>query len=157
MSGIILRAHGETTVVVFDSKITAMNLPGGQVYRYADHKTESVLRAAKAFAPKRSGRLAGGIRKDVRTTSRDRVVGRVRSTARHSKWVHEGTYGPIVARGTASHGMMRLPAYQGAPPGKTILRPRVRGQEANPFLTKALAVGLAGSYPSPVGPANPFI
>lgn len=157
MSGVILRAHGEVTVVVYDSKITAMNLPGGMVYRYTDNKTESVLRAAKAFAPKRTGRLVGGIRKDVRTTSRDRVIGRVRSTAPHSTWVHEGTYGPIEARGTAEHGMMRLPAWKGAPPGVTILRQRVAGQRANPFLTRALAVGLAGSYASPLGPANPFI
>lgn len=152
--GIILRAQGEVTVVVYDSKITAMNAPGGMVYRYTDHKTESVMRFAKAFAPKRTGRLAGGIRKDVRQTSRDRVVGRVRSTARHSKWVHEGTYGPIVGKGARHDNMMRLPPY-GMYGAK--LKAQVAGQRANPFLARALAPGMAASFPVALGPPNPFL
>jgi hypothetical protein len=147
-----LRASGEVFVVVYDSKITAMNAPSGMVYRYADHKAEAVLVAAKAFAPKRTGRLAGGIRKDVRQTSRDRVVGRVRSTARHSQWVHGGTTGPI----TPKNGpYMRVPAFIGA--AYRVNRVAVRGQAANPFLDEALAVGMRASFPTPVGPANPFL
>lgn len=152
-----IRAQGEVFVVVYDSKITAMNMPGGMVYRYIDNKTKGVVRAAKTFVPKRTGHLANTIRKDVRQTSRDRVIGRVRATARYSKWVHDGTRTPIVTQGTAWHGLMRLPAYKGAPPGKTILRARVRGQDANPFLARALSVGLYASYPTPLGPANPFV
>lgn len=151
-----LRARGEVFFVVYDSKVTAMNAPGGDVYRYVDHRTTSTVRFAKAFAPKRSGRLAGGVRKDVRQTSRDRVVGRARSTARHSKWVHEGTYGPIWARGARKDNMMRLPAYRMAPK-RTILRPFVRGQDANPFLERALIASMGTSYPTPLGPANPFL
>jgi hypothetical protein len=77
MAGI--RAHGEVFMVVYDSKITAMSAPGGMVHTYADWKCETVLVAAKALAPKRSGRLAGGIRKDVRQTSRDRGCTRGRA------------------------------------------------------------------------------
>jgi hypothetical protein len=148
-----VRASGEVVFVVYDTKIDAMNAPTGQVYRYVEHKTESSLRAAKLFAPKRTGRLAGGIRMDVRQTSRDRVVGRVRSTRYYSQWVHEGT-GPFIF---PDGDYLSLPAFRGAPPGRRIKRPFVHGQDANPFLANALAVGLAGSYPTPIGPSNPFI
>lgn len=147
------RAHGEVYVVVYDTKVDAMNTPGGDVYRYVDHKTEASMVAAKAFAPKRTGRLAGGIRKDVRTTSRDRVIGRVRSTRYYSQWVHEGT-GPLIH---AQGDYMNLPAYRGAAPGHRIKRAVVRGQAANPFLTEGLSVGMIQSYPNPLGPANPFL
>jgi hypothetical protein len=145
------RSRGEVFFVVYDSKITAMNAPGGNVYRYTHHKTEATMLLAKALAPKRSGRLAGGIRKDVRQTSRDRVVGRVRSTARHSTWVHEGTHGPIVP---TSGTYMRL--RPGGGYGFS-MRKVVRGQSANPFLERAMAVTMVGSFPSPIGPANPFV
>jgi hypothetical protein len=153
----MIRASGEVFFVVYDSKITAMNAPGGQVYAYTRHKTEATLRAAKMFAPKRTGRLAGGIRIDVRQTSPDRVVGRVRATARHSMWVHEGTYGPITAHtgGRMHDGKLSVPVFIGAK--RRMRRAAVAGQRANPFLERALAVGMAGSYPSPVGPANPFV
>jgi hypothetical protein len=150
MAGI--RAHGEVFMVVYDSKITAMSAPGGMVHTYADWKCETVLVAAKALAPKRSGRLAGGIRKDVRQTSRDRVVGRVRATARHSQWVHEGTRTPIVP---VNGPYMRVPAFIGA--AYRVNRVMVRGQAANPFLTDAMAIGMRATYARPIGPANPFL
>lgn len=145
------RAHGEVFMVVYDSKIDAMNAPAGMVYQYADHKTESVMIAAKAFAPKRTGRLAGGIRKDVRQTSRNRVVGRVRSTRYYSQYVHEGT-GPLI--GPTEGEFMRLRPGNGY---GFLMKRMVRGQTANPFLAKALAVGMNASYPTPLGPANPFV
>lgn len=145
------RANGEVFFVVYDSKITAMNAPGGQVYRYTRNKTEASVRAAKLFAPKRTGRLAGGIRMDVRQTSRDRVVGRVRSTARHSQWVHEGTRTPIFP---VNGPYLRLRPGNGY---GFSMRKAVRGQSANPFLANALAVGMRASFPTPLGPANPFL
>ena len=156
----IMRAQGEVTVVVYDSKITAFNAPGGMVYRYVDNKTDAGVRFAKLFAPKRSGRLAGGVRKDVRQTSKDRVVGRVRSTARHSAWVHEGTYGPIYPKNGRYLSVPRTAAHPWNARGHgRILKPFVRGQAANPFLERALRAAMAspGSFPVPIGPENPLL
>jgi hypothetical protein len=149
-----IRASGEAVFVVYDSKITAMNMPAGQVYRYVHFKTETSRDAAEMLAPKRTGSLAGGIRIDVRQTSRDRVVGRVRSTRHYSRWVHEGT-GPFIFPNDGDY--LSLPAFRGAPPGRRIKRPFVHGQDANPFLANALAIGLATTYPTPIGPVNPFV
>lgn len=153
----MIRASGEVFFVVYDTKITAMNAPSGMVYRYVEHRTDSTVRIAKVFAPKRTGRLAGGIRRDVRQTSRDRVVGRVRSTARHSQWVHEGTRTPITALtgGRMGDGMLSVPTFIGS--SKRMRRRAVKGQRANPFLERALTLGMTGSYASPIGPANPFV
>jgi hypothetical protein len=152
---IVFRSHGEVSVVIYDSKITAMNMPGGMVYRYTDHKTESALIFAKAFAPKRSGHLAGGVRKDVRQTSRDRVVGRVRSTAYYSTWVIKGTTGPITSTAYPNKQMVLRPGNGFGWKRKYV----VRGQRPNDFLSRALAatIGGGGSFPLPLGPANPFI
>jgi hypothetical protein len=157
---IILRSQGEVTVVVYDSKITAMNAPGGMVYRYADNKADATVRFAKAFAPKRSGRLAGGISKELRQTSKDRVVARIRSRARYSTWVHEGVPGLIYPKNGRYLSIPRTKAHPWNATGHgRILKPFVRGQTANPFLERALRAGMAtgGSFPTPLGPDNPFL
>jgi hypothetical protein len=50
---------------------------------------------------------------------------------------------------------LSVPVFIGAK--RRMRRAAVAGQRANPFLERALAVGMAGSYPSHVGPANPFV
>ena len=138
---IILRAHGEATVVVYDSKIDAMNFPGGMVHEYVRDRTNTARDMARAFAPVRSGTLVKGIGADVRprTTS---VVGRVRARARHSQWVHEGTKDkePITA---ASGGLMYLPAGGGYSARRLHA---VRGQRAQPFLVEGMEAALATPY-----------
>lgn len=158
----IFRSQGEVTVVIYDSKITAMNAPGGMVYRYTDNKTKAGVRFAKAFAPKRSGNLANKIEPDVRQTSRDRVVGRVRSRARYSTWVHEGTvqFGLIYPKNGKYLSIPRTSAHAWNVKGHgRILKPFVHGQTANPFLERALRAAMAtgASYPGPIGPENPFL
>lgn len=152
---IVFRSQGEVSVVIYDSKITAMNMPGGMVYRYTDNKTDNALRFAKAFAPKRSGHLAGGVRKDVRQTGRDRVVGRVRSTAYYSTWVIKGT-GPFITSTDYPNKQMVLRPGNGFGWKRKYI---VRGQKPNDFLSRALAASIAtgGSFPTPLGPDNPFV
>lgn len=151
-----LRAHGEVSVVIFDSRIDAWHMPGGMVYRYTEHKTDSVVRFAKAFAPKRTGHLAGSVRRDVRRTSRDRVVGRVRATAFYSTYVIKGTSTPIFPKNGKWLSLPRTAAHPWNTNIRT-LKPFVRGQAPNNFLLRALAPGMAATYPTPLGPPNPFV
>lgn len=151
----VIRPSGEVTVIVYDSRISALSFPGGSVYHYIDRKTESTVRYAKAFAPKRTGRMAGQIRKDVRPL-RSGTVGRVRSPVYYSVYVHEGT-GPIILPKSGRYLSIPQSRYSTS---RRRLKPFVRGQRANPFLEKAMkaAVG-AGfpTFPSPIGPPNPFL
>jgi len=130
---------GEVRVVVYDSRITAMGAPGGDVYNYTKNKTRRTAAYAQGFAPIRSGRLRGGIRTDVRTL-RNGTVGRVRSTARHSAWVHEGVDGLIYPHGD----YLWVPVSRGA--SKRRQRPFVRGQDANPFLERALTAAMRDPF-----------
>lgn len=137
----IITSSGSVRVVVYDSRIQAMSAPGGDVFRYAQHKAQRAAAYGKAFAPKRTGALAAGIRSDTRTVVQG-AVGRARSTARHSAWVHEGTYGPIVA--THSPEGMWVPRRKfGFRRG---WRQEVAGQRANPFLDRALSAAMKEPY-----------
>lgn len=132
---------GSVRVVVYDSKIEAMNFPGGDVYEYTKSKTRTCTYLAKSFAPMRSGRLAAGIRSDVRPRTSS-VVGRVRATARHSAWVHEGTKDrePIFS---PDGNRMSLPPGGGYSARRLYA---VKGQRAQPFLMEALAETMATPY-----------
>lgn len=150
----VIRPSGEVTVVVYDSRITAMSMPGGMVFRYTERLTESTVSYAKAFAPKRTGRMAGQIRKDVRPL-RSGTVGRVRSPVPYSVYVHEGT-GPFIYPKTGRYLSIPQSRYS---TGRRKLRPFVRGQEANPFLVRAMRAAVGAGFPSfarPLGPSNPF-
>lgn len=110
-----------------------MNSPGGDVHNYVKRKAQRVKLYASIQAPKRTGALVAGLRIDVRKRSSNSVIGYVRSTARHSRWVHEGTTGPIYAK---RGKYLRVPAYPGAT--LKVKRRSVRGQRAQPFLANAL-------------------
>lgn len=142
---------GSVRVVVYDSRIQAMSAPGGDVYRYAQGKARTTAATAKAFAPKRTGRLAASIRTDTRTV-RQGAVGRVRANAPYAIYVHEGTTGPI----TSPTGRLWVPVARGA--WRRRWMDSVSGQAANPFLSRALSVAMhTPSFMS--GPrltSNPF-
>lgn len=150
-----VRSSGEVTVVVYDSRIDAMNFPGGMVYRYTERKVDSTVRYAKVFAPKRTGRMAGQIRRDIRSL-RSGVVGRVRSPARYSAYVHEGT-GPFIYPTSGKY--LSIPQSRYSVSRRT-LKPFVRGQRANPFLQRAMETAVGAGFPTyvrPIGPSNPFV
>lgn len=137
----ILTSSGGVRVVVYDSRIQAMSAPGGDVFRYAQRKAQRTASFAKAFAPKRTGRLAAGIRSDTRTVVQG-AVGRTRSTAHYSAYVHEGTTGPIVA--TNSEKGLWVPRRKYG--YKRGWRDSVAGQRANPFLDRALSASMKEPY-----------
>lgn len=139
-------------VVIYDSAITAMTAPGGDVYRYAHRKGQRTTLLAKMNAPKRSGALVRGIRMDIRKTGRDRVVVRVRSQAAHSLFVHEGTTGPIYA-----HNPRGLWVPRRKYGTSRRWRESVNGQKANPFLTRAMDAEMRPTFgPRLLGNTNPF-
>lgn len=151
MALVSLGSSGSVRVVVFDSRIQAMNAPGGSVNTYVRTKTQTAATVSKAVAPKRTGWLAANIRTDVREV-RNGSVGRVRSNARYSAWVHEGT-GPVIY----PHGeFLWVPVSRHSLKRKE--RPFVAGQKANPFLVRGLEAAMAQPYFSRrlLGDVNPF-
>lgn len=133
-----MASRGSVRVVVYDSRIQGMNAPGGDVNNYVRRKTGLTAVLAQDRAPVRTGRLKAGIRTDVRMV-RQGTVGRVRSTARHSLWVHEGTDSPILPEGE----FLWVPARKYG--SRRVKMDMVRGQAAQPFLAEALSVVMGGS------------
>lgn len=134
-------ASGNIRVVVHESKIVGMHLPGGDIHRYADALADETVRFAKIGAPKRTWKLANSIRKeiDMRGAARGRLVARVRADAKYSVYVHEGT-GPLIY----PHGdWLSVPVAPFATKRKA--RAYVRGQQANPFLEEALGQAMLSS------------
>ncbi len=139
-------------MVVYDSRIDSMALPGGDVFRYAKRKTDQTVVRAKGNVKSRTGRLRGGIRGDVRPLARGMVVGRVRSTMYYSVWVHEGTVGPIYP---VSASYLLVPARKGST--RRVKRAWVNGQKANPFLEDALRDSITSPFGKRMfGDSNPF-
>lgn len=132
-----MASTGAVRVVVYDTRIQGMSAPGGDVNNYVRRKTGLTAAVAQVNAPVRTGTLKRGIRTDVRTV-RQGAVGRVRSTARHSTWVHEGTYGPILPHGD----FLWVPGRKGGT--RRVKMPEVAGQRANPFLADALRTVMGG-------------
>lgn len=140
MAGIGIGANGNIRIVVHQSKIVGMHLPGGDIHRYVDALTDRTVQFAKIGAPKRTWKLTNSIRKeiDMRGAAAGRLTGRVRADAKYAKYVHEGTTGPI----TPKNGLwLSVPAYPGAT--RTKAKKSVRGQRANPFLEDALRQAMA--------------
>ena len=135
----ITAGPGGVRVVVYDSRISAMSLPGGDVYKYTKDKTTRAATYAQIFAPMRSGRLRASIRTDVRGLTSG-TVGRVRATAWHSTWVHEGT-GPLIY---PDGDFLWVPVAKHAT--KRRRREFVRGQTANPFLERALDAAMRDPF-----------
>lgn len=135
-----LNPNGSVRVVVYDSKIEAMNFPGGDVHTYTRAKTIMARDFARTYVPVRSGTLYRSIHYSVRPRVSS-VVGRVSADARHAAWVHEGTLdkAPIYGK----NGRMYLPAGGGYSARKVWW---VSGQKPQPFLTDALVSTMAVPY-----------
>ncbi len=126
-------------VSVYRPRVEFQFTSAGQVGRWATARQREIVVQAKIDAPTRYGELVMGIRaggaRKVGTSLRRIIL----STAGHSRFVHEGTTGPIFAR---RYGFMLVPSFDGAAPlrkGGTELTARrtVAGQRANPFLVRA--------------------
>jgi hypothetical protein len=99
-------------------------------------QTETVARIARTLVPVKTGKLRSSIVVSVNVTGQG-TVGRVAATAPHALWVHDGTRGPIRPKNA------KMLSWVGA--GGRIYARQVRGQKAQPFLTRALsAAGLHG-------------
>lgn len=124
-------------VVVYDSRINAMALPGGQVYRFIRKKANWAQIFSKMEAPKRTGRLASSIRVRMEPRAHGNVVGYVTAETYYATWVHEGTRSPIFPHGD----FLWVPKF----PHSTLRvhRESVRGQSANDFLFRGLARAMA--------------
>lgn len=138
---------GSARVVVYDSRMQAWFEPGGMGYDYIQRKTEQVVEEAKARAPRRTGYMASRIRRDMRPRAGMHVIGEARSPAHYSTYVHGGTPPQVGFRfldgtpGPGSQGAWRVGAMS---PWPAYARKGVRGQEANPFLSDALAAVMGG-------------
>ena len=147
-----IRGGSDLTVVVYESQLDAMFQPGGTGVRYANTQAREVASDARSNAPVRSGELSRFIRAvPSRSTGKRSVRSSVRSGARHSLWVHEGTAGDgagyiYPARKRAMKLPPGGPTYHGGPSTsrhmgqkfKAMRLKKVRGQKGNPFLRQAL-------------------
>lgn len=145
MSEVSMGRAGGVRVVVFEAAVDALFVPGGMVYDETRKSAQEVAFLARLDAPVRTGELAAGIRIASETrVSRKKVGFYVRSDARHSYWVHEGT-GPTITPTTFPY--MRLPAFPEMGPRGTaprMYRKVVAGQVGQPFLTTNLRYVMAG-------------
>jgi len=131
-----------TRVVIYDTRLRAMNAPGGMVNEYVRHKTETTAIIARGAAPKRTGHLAASIVTRVSISpSAQGTIGTVTAKASYAKFVHEGTRGPIIA--THSKRGLWVPKVKGG--FKREWRDSVRGQAAQPFLSASLEFVMATS------------
>ena len=137
-------------VVVYDSAIEAMSLPGGQVYKWTRQRAQRIRTLAIKKAPKRTGLLRESIHSRYEKPANGTIF-YVGSDVYYAKWVHEGHPGsPGFHRlegkpGQASHGIWK-PGYQhnlyrgkwprGTPHG-------VIGTDPDPYLSSALEEVLA--------------
>jgi hypothetical protein len=128
----------EVRLVVYDTLIARMSLPGGRTYQWFTGRRRRIENNARAFAPVRTGELKAGIRGSYEKSRPNHIVMHVTSTAPYSLFVHEGTRPRITAGG----GYMRLKPGPGHP--RPVYRKQVRGQPANPFLKAALDVAMRG-------------
>lgn len=112
--------------------INQIYLPRGSGYRWLDRVNLQMFRACVAAAPSRSGELKAGHRASIRAGSQNYVRAEVVNVAKHSEWVHNGTYGPIFPR-TAD--LLWVPVRRGS--ASRTLRPSVNGQAAQPWMEDA--------------------
>lgn len=129
----------EVRLVVYDTLIARMSLPGGAIFRWTRRRRELVEHLSIAFAPMRSGELKASINGTYNPRpGRFQVRMEVRASAPHALWVHEGTRGLDGRARIKPHPpnkYLRLSPGNGHP---TLYRKSVRGQKANPFMRRAL-------------------
>jgi hypothetical protein len=133
---VTVTSGGSVRVVVYDSRIDAMSLPGGDVFLYAQTKARRAAAYAQEFAPVRTGHLRRSIRHDTRPVANG-AVGRARATAYYSAWVHEGT-------DTITNGPMWVPKRKFGT--YRVWMNEVSGQRAQPFLARGLTAAMNERY-----------
>lgn len=122
-------------VQVLDSRIITI-VQAGDGARWTRDKAKQIERRARLIAPKRTGRLASShVTLPTRGSNQYHKVYRVSAQAPYSRFVHEGTHGPITGR----NGWVKIPAGRtGAPlAARTRVMRSVRGQRPNPWLARA--------------------
>jgi hypothetical protein len=141
-------ARTDARIIFSDRAVAGLTgLPSGQVYQYMIKSGRAIARDARFNAPKRTGKLSRSI--SARITRANATSTRVRITAasEYAEFVHEGTGG----RGAVIHGRgfgaMRLYTRPENSAGASAagyimwygaILWEVTGQEANPFLARAL-------------------
>lgn len=131
-------------VTIYDTAVDGLFRPGGQAWNWLGLLGTEHLNLAIAFAPARSGHLKSSHYPAPIMTSYTSGGQRgsrytIRNDADYALYVHEGTNGPITASG--ENGLW-VPVFRGIPYPRHS-RPSVRGQAANPWITRAGEVALA--------------
>lgn len=129
-----------TRIEVHDYAITAYILPGGEVADAVDDIARNGARLARAYLTSgghvRTGRLLRGVQwARSKPTGKFECASQITSSASHTRFVHEGTTGPIKPK---VKKRLNLPPGYGYP---QILARSVKGQSAKPFLK----VGIDGA------------
>lgn len=120
-------------LVIHDAKIESYTLPGGAVSDLTNDVAQATANISKATAPQRYGTLVRGIGwSRAKPQGYGETAAEVRSTARHSLWVIEGTTGPITS--TRPGGWLLVDGW--------LPRKSVRGQAPNYFMHEALAAAM---------------
>lgn len=132
------------SIVIYDSAITAMNMPGGMVNTYFKDKGSKAAAFAKEMAPKRTGELARSVRREKVQWSRTRVHVRVSARAKHAIWVIKGT-GPWISVDDTAEGFFYMPRRKNSPHYRRYYFD-VRGQDPNNFLERAAAAAARSPY-----------
>ena len=119
-------------VQVLNSRIITI-VQTGDGARWTRDKAKQTERTARTIAPKRTGRLASShVTLPTRGSNQYHKVYRVSAQAPYSRFVHEGTHGPITGR----NGWVKIPAGRSRT-GRAVITRSVRGQRPNPWLARA--------------------
>ena len=135
-------------VRIYDSRIHALSLPGGMVYKWQAKLSREVAALARLTAPIAKedwgpGHIPGHLRASHKESHGSNALGCfgvVTNTAKYARWVHEGTYGPIKARGNYQvFGVAYMVFWIN---GKRYEKETVNGQRSQPWLAAAQLVVL---------------
>jgi hypothetical protein len=136
-------------ITVYYNRISGYFRPGGDIWQQTRAMGNYNERAAKAFAPKRTGALAASIKNFVTPVGAYSCRYTVRAHVDYAGYVSLGTTGPIVAnngrllwvRPRPYSWYPWRPQFAGVAHGRT---PRfaVEGQAPNFYLNRALVVSL---------------
>ncbi|MET7814222.1 HK97 gp10 family phage protein [Streptomyces sp. NPDC005395] len=113
----------------------------GPVVRLVERLTDQTKEAAIALCPKRSGKTARSFQSEVEAVE-GMVVGRVWSDDPVVEYLEKGTgiYGP---RGRRIYPR-RARVLRWTDGGQTFYAPSIKGMPAQPFMKRALEIGVAG-------------
>jgi hypothetical protein len=127
-------------VTIYEPVLEKQFTSAGQVGRWASRVQREIATESRLEAPKRTTELAGSIHAaGALKTGRFALRRIIAADAGHSKYVHEGTTGPIFPK---FGRFLLVPANPGDLPLRQgginlVERDHVRGQSANPFMTRA--------------------